>query len=106
MVIEERKKKNAEELFNAVFSEGGPKNTKMCVLEIHKSVAKWEGVHKITTIIVWNSKQIEYCIENISTLAKENFMTTTVCEIGMVTFSYLFITIIFRYNICRCITCS
>lgn len=42
-----------------MFSEGGPKNTKMCVLAIDKSVAKLEGVRKITNISYYHSMKFQ-----------------------------------------------
>lgn len=96
---ETNKVSNAIELVHAVFGEGGPKNTKICVLEIDKSVVKLYWDLSVTSptyhiIIVSNFKTMFHCIENISILAEERFMTIIVC--GMVTFSVLLNTLILQ----------
>jgi hypothetical protein len=52
---ETNKISNAKELLHAVFANGGPKNTKMCVIKIDKTVAKLEGVKNITNISYYHS---------------------------------------------------
>lgn len=55
MKKETNKISNAKELVNAVFSDGGPKNTKMCVLTINKTVAKFENKSNVKNISYYHS---------------------------------------------------
>lgn len=46
---------NAKDLVHAVFSSGGPKNTKMCVIKIDEQVAKIDGIRNIKNISYYHS---------------------------------------------------
>lgn len=52
---ETNKISNAQELVDAIFSNGGPKNTKMCVIKIDKTLAALTNVKKITNISYYHS---------------------------------------------------
>ena len=55
LLKETHKISNARQLVDAIFSNGGPKNTKMCVLRIDKNLAKLEGVRKINNISYYHT---------------------------------------------------
>lgn len=59
MKKETNKISTAKELLHAIFAEGGPKNTKMCVLEINKSLASFDCGKKITNISYYHSVQYQ-----------------------------------------------
>lgn len=50
---------NAIELVEAIFSNGRPKNTKMCVINIDKSLAALENIQKIVNISFYHSVEFK-----------------------------------------------
>lgn len=50
---------NAKELLAAVFSNGGPKNTKMCVIQIDRAVALLQNVKNIPNISFYHSVEFK-----------------------------------------------
>lgn len=49
---------NAKELVHAVFSSGGPKNTKMCVIKIDSKLAAVNNIRSVKNISYYHS--VEY----------------------------------------------